>query len=75
MHHHVPGRVPPLGSRELVAAVHVADALVHSHAPPLPGLPDGTTLDAAFVEEMGLTGRLDAWRELVDRLASEEPGL
>jgi HD-like signal output (HDOD) protein len=54
-YHHEPGRVAE-GSREVLAAVHVADVLVTGDGP----------LDHAFLERAGLLSRLSRWQAIAD---------
>lgn len=57
--HHAPGLVLE-GDRRVLAAVHVADALVHEAA----GTPWATTLDPDCVELLGGEAGLERWRSL-----------
>ena len=58
--HHRPSEAPT-AARRLTALVHVADALEHE----LAGDAAETPLDIPFLEEMGIAGELDGWREVV----------
>ena len=61
--HHTPSSVPG-GALDTLAAVHVADALIHD-PPPLTDEPDRDgVLDTAFIERAGLTAKLAEWRKL-----------
>jgi HD-like signal output (HDOD) protein len=61
-YHHTPSAITS-GPRELVAVVHVADALGDA----LPSSDDDgeSHLDSAFLEQAGFSQRLPAWRALV----------
>jgi HD-like signal output (HDOD) protein len=71
--HHAPSRVD---STEfgILAAVHIADALIHEQVDsrvtfePFPGL------DAAFIERLGVTDKLDGWRDNVRCQAQKHGG-
>ena len=61
--HHNPSAITE-GAREVLAAVHIADALV-DHAPASPSAPlDTLGLDLAFVESVGLLGKLPDFRTM-----------
>lgn len=75
-HHHEPSRVPQ-GHFGILAAVHVANALVGEweaeaglrrpgQAPPL---------DHAMLEALGMSHRLETWRDHVDAVCAETTGL
>ena len=57
--HHEPAQAPG-GDLELLASVHVADALAHRHA----GHAGEAQPDAVFLESAGLAGRLPEWEAL-----------
>ncbi len=57
--HNRPGG-SPTASRRLAALVHVADALEHE----LAGDAAEAPLDVTFLEEMGIAGQLELWREI-----------
>lgn len=61
--HHAPRRVkhPEFG---MLAAIHVADALVHEETGANPSERDAQLLDCAFVESIGVAEKLDGWREI-----------
>jgi HD-like signal output (HDOD) protein len=64
--HHAPGRVD---AKEfgILAAAHIANALVHDELdPPGPG-ERKTNLDLVFLEHLGVTDKIDGWRETVRR--------
>ncbi len=61
-HHHNPSAVST-GEREVLAAVHVADALLDT-ASAAPGSPRETRLDMHFLDSAGFAARLPHWREL-----------
>lgn len=56
------------GPFDVVAAVHVADALIDSACGGCKGLPAESQLDLPFLEKTGLAAQLPAWR----RVAAEE---
>ncbi len=62
-HHHDPGAVPGV-VLDAIGAVHIADALAHE----VRQGPDERTppprLDVAFIDRVGVSSRLDQWREL-----------
>lgn len=65
-HHHAPTRVPQ--SRfGVLGAVYVADRLVHELLPPDRKGPDeiDEPLDLVYLESLGVTGRIEAWKGLV----------
>jgi len=70
--HQTPGYLPS-GHWSPLAAVHVADALLHEYengGSPYPGVP----LDLAYIEQLGLTSRLGVWRLLAQaQLESTAP--
>jgi HD-like signal output (HDOD) protein len=76
--HHCPSLVTE-GARDVLAAVHVADALVEARDEGLdPGAPNG--LDIAFLEAGGWAAGLPRWRdrvalELPAAIAAGQPGL
>jgi HD-like signal output (HDOD) protein/CheY-like chemotaxis protein len=64
-YHHNPGRCAP-GGFDVLAALHVADAIVPDHGEdpcqePPDGV-DGTRLDMPFLETLGVTAKIDTWR-------------
>jgi HD-like signal output (HDOD) protein len=61
-HHHIPTRAPE-ELREIVAAVHAADALVDA---PLDMASSECELDLAFLDAAGLIKELPRWRELAE---------
>ncbi len=62
--HHAPDRIPEAG-RQITAAVHLADALIHEGrgGGPVP-------LSDAAVTALGGPGRMEGWRELAARVVS-----
>ncbi len=62
--HQQPRRLSSGGWSPL-AAVHVADALLHECADNSAPYP-GTAMDRGYIDALGLTPRLDAWRVLAD---------
>jgi HD-like signal output (HDOD) protein len=65
-YHHAPGLVRE-GSREVLAAVHVANAMVDGVlGPAVPG-ETGDGIDLAFLEQAGLADRLDKWKAIADK--------
>lgn len=72
-HHHAPGRVSH-GSFDLLAAVHVANALVHE-TNDVPGSDDAfACLDEDYLEALGVIEQLPLWRALAQEqlLAHQE---
>jgi len=64
--HHTPGLVRE-GSREVLGAVHVANAMVDAVlGPAVPG-EVGDGIDLAFLEQAGLADRLDKWKAIADK--------
>jgi HD-like signal output (HDOD) protein len=60
-YHHTPALVTA-GARDVLMAVHVADALIHCGA---------ATVDVAFLESLGMAHRLPHWREIAaDQLSA-----
>jgi HD-like signal output (HDOD) protein len=64
-YHHAPHLAPP-GSTDVLAAVHVADALVTSSLEPEASLSDAQLLDVKFLESTQLIAKMPQWRELVE---------
>jgi HD-like signal output (HDOD) protein len=64
-HHDEPARVAAT-TFDVLGAVHVANALAHEHASP------GAAghLDEAYLEKIGVAGKLDAWRALAAEQAA-----
>lgn len=64
--HHAPSRV---ASKEfgIFAAVHIADALVHDELDSREADAFTTNLDVSFLDHLGVTDKVDAWRENVRR--------
>ena len=60
-HHHKPRSVADQRGLGVLAAVHVAEALAHEATD---GDPAPTSLDVQYLAGLGLTDRLDGWREL-----------
>jgi HD-like signal output (HDOD) protein len=62
--HHAPTRGGCPGSVNVVAAVHIADALVSQGAAGRGAVPAGVpaALDQAFLGALGVAERLDGWR-------------
>jgi HD-like signal output (HDOD) protein len=63
-YHHAP-RTTTIGDTEILAALHIADALVQAPGAAAQGRGEADMLDMAFLEAAGLTARLPRWRELV----------
>jgi len=62
-HHHDPGAVPSV-ALDAIGAVHIADALAHEvHHSPGERTPP-SLLDLEFLDRLGVSSRLDQWREL-----------
>ena len=60
-YHHTPALVTA-GARDVLMAVHVADALIHG---------GDETVDVAFLESLGMANRLPHWREIAaDQLSA-----
>ncbi len=74
-YHHQPRSVTP-HAFDALAAVHVADGLVHETSPSAEGLP-AEPLDEAYLAALGVLDELESWRALakaqVDALAGERP--
>ena len=70
-YHHTPGLVQE-GSREVLAAVHVANAMVDAGlGPAVPGQV-GDGIDLAFLEQAGLMDRLDKWKAIADKVVGDQ---
>ena len=69
--HHSPGRTANPEFSPLTA-VHVANVFVHEHEPDKDGWV-APPLDAAYIEALGLTERLDYWREMLFAQLSDRP--
>jgi len=69
--HHQPGRVDA-GEFGVLAATHIADALVHEEAPSGASGAEQCPpiLDLAFVESLGLEEKIPEWREFVREMAA-----
>jgi hypothetical protein len=75
--HHAPSRVKQHGF-ELLAAVHVADALVNEQLPTelRPSGSGAVSLDLPFLERLGVADKVEEWRDLARRQAEGlSPGL
>jgi putative nucleotidyltransferase with HDIG domain len=70
-HHHTP-RIVGAATREVLAAVHVANALTHGLTGSEPRLDDANAIDASYFNEAGLPSPLERWYEIA---ASELSGL
>lgn len=72
-YHHAPCALQS-DDREVLAAVHVADALVNGAGPSARRPYEQELLDVQFIEDIGATALLPQWREIADgelrRLAS-----
>lgn len=64
--HHAPSRVASTDFG-IFAAVHIADALVHDELDPREAEPFITNLDVPFLDYLGVTNKVDAWRDNVRR--------
>lgn len=64
-YHHSPSQVTE-GPRDVLAAVHVADALVDATCVGEREMPAEVELDMPFLQSAGFAGELDAWRSLAD---------
>ncbi|MEP7306144.1 MAG: response regulator [Acidobacteriota bacterium] len=62
-YHHQPSLVPD-GERSVLGAVHVADALIDLACAEECGQPAADLLDASFLESIGRSAELPAWREM-----------
>jgi HD-like signal output (HDOD) protein len=74
--HHAPGRAGPQAGLDIVAAVYIADVLANEQLQPAGGdvnLPRAE-LDAACLEELGVSARLAGWRETAKELARAQSG-
>jgi putative nucleotidyltransferase with HDIG domain len=67
-HHHDPGSLPGLALHP-VAAVHIANVLAHQLHPDVRDNPPPGTLDAPFLDSLGLQGRDELWHQLSARWA------
>jgi HD-like signal output (HDOD) protein len=63
--HHAPAELVG-GSREVLAAVHVADVLTNEALGVIPPDTAQGPLDLAFLEQAGLADRLPAWRAIAE---------
>ncbi len=70
-HHHSPGMVGE-GPVDVLAAVHVADALATDAKEIEAGAPDEDEIDLAFLERAGLLPQLPAWRAVAAAERSQE---
>jgi len=72
--HHAPRRVD---TKEfgILAATHVANVLVHDELDPRGSGPPSTRLDPGYLEYLGVTGKVDTWRETTRRHLEKRPGL
>jgi putative nucleotidyltransferase with HDIG domain len=68
-YHHSPSFVAD-GEVDILAAVHVADALLNAYMNKSRTPPSEDLLDPLFIERAGLGGRLDEWRGLAETVAS-----
>lgn len=62
--HHAPRHSSSQGV-DLIAAVHVADALVHATRPAAPPETLASLLDAEYVERLGIAEQVEGWRAVV----------
>lgn len=69
-HHHRPERVREK-SMDVVAAVHVADALAHELDPPSATIGFGTPLNQDFLFDILIEDRIGDWREQAARILGE----
>ncbi len=67
--HHRPGLVTE-GVRDVLAAVHLADALTKRATGGLGSDPCDEDIDLAFLEAVGFSSRVDEWRALATEMAS-----
>jgi len=68
--HHNPGLCPATAFGPLTA-VHAADGLLHEAGPEAGGW-GAPGLDFAYIDRLGLAGRVDDWRSLSDSVRSDE---
>lgn len=68
-YHHAPGAVSS-GAFDILAAVHVADALALERTADTAGGGRTDLLDMAFLEKIGVAGKLAEWRALADHEAA-----
>lgn len=75
-YHHTPMRVPHQ-TFDTLAAVYVADILAHEVEDSLPGWPHfaHSGPDSKYLEEIGVTDQLPAWRSIAAEAASQAGGL
>ena len=69
--HHRPSKGQGGGLQPLTA-VHAANVLVGQTRPAIEGVPF-SQLDQAYLSDLGLAGRLEAWRDLVQQSLSDAP--
>jgi len=69
--HHRPSKGQGGGFQPLTA-VHAANVLVGQTRPAIEGVPF-SQLDQAYLSDLGLAGRLEAWRDLVQQSLSDAP--
>ncbi|MDE3178546.1 MAG: HDOD domain-containing protein [Acidobacteriota bacterium] len=68
-HHHAPHRVPSQGL-DVLAAVHIADALALECLPPHSDIPlVQPPLDVRYLDMLGVTDRLPEWREMAKEIS------
>lgn len=73
-HHHAPGRVNQRRF-DVLAAVHIANALAHEQESTPPGAVQPTReIDPCYLEALGVAGHLDAWRALAAEHAGATAG-
>ena len=72
-HHHDPGSFPGLALHP-VAAVHIANVLAHQLHPDTRDNPPPGTLDATFLDGLGLQGRDKLWNQLSAKWARHLDG-
>jgi putative nucleotidyltransferase with HDIG domain len=72
--HHCPEKSMTTGFTPL-AAVHVANALVHERENAEAGVHGGTSIQFKYLHKLGLLNRLDAWRGLVRDVANHPVGI
>lgn len=62
--HHAPNRVDVNGF-DILAAAHIADVMVHAELDGHGSAKQSPSLDLAFIERIGVSDKLDTWREQV----------
>jgi HD-like signal output (HDOD) protein len=67
-YHHTPAAVAQTGL-DVLAVVHIADALVGAELPEIPGVVENWTLDPVYLEKLGVLGELPRWQGIAQQQA------